>query len=117
MSRHNVFNNLLQSTADIVSKRFPKDKDVDYARSRLAVAISMSPRLPVLHFMDGIDPYRKYIKNRDESFFLGVAKADDTLKCFNLGDKWQQLSDDDKESLWINVSKMVSLGDKIIDEV
>ncbi len=117
MSRHSVFNNLLQTTADIVFRRFPSDRDIDYARSRLDVAISMSPRLPVLHFMDNIDPYRKYIKRRDEVFFLGAAKSDDTLKCFNLGEKWEQLSDEDKELLWGNVTKMVSLGDKIVSEI
>ena len=115
MSRHHAFNNLLQSTADIVSKRFPNDKDIDYARCKLEVAVSKSPRLPVLHFMDAVDPYREYIAARDEAFFLGVAKADDTLNCFNLGDKWKHLTEEDKDSLWRNVSKMVDLGDKIIE--
>ena len=114
MSRNGAFNSLLQSTADLVSKRFPNDRDIDYTRSRIDLAVSMSPRLAVVNFIEAVDPYRKYIKKRDEAFFLGMAKADDTLKCFNLGDKWTRLSDADKDVLWTNVTKMVSLGDKIM---
>ncbi len=116
MSRNAAFNNLLTSTADILSTRFPTDRDIDYTRSRIEIAVSMSPRLAVVNFMSAVDPYRRYIKKRDEAFFLGMAKTDDTLKCFNLGDKWQQLNDSDKTMLWDNVSKMVSLGDKIMSD-
>ena len=114
MSRTVAFNNLLQSTADLVCKRFPEDRDIDYTRSRIELAVSMSPRLAVVSFMENVEPLRDYIVRRDEAFFLGKAKTDDTLKCFNLGDKWKTLSESDKETLWSNVTKMMVLGDKIM---
>ena len=114
MSRIVAFNNLLQKTADLISNRFPDDRDIDYTRSKIELGVERAPRLAVVTFMEEVIPYRAYIDNRDEAFFLGKAKADDTLRCFNLGEKWKVLSETEKDMLWTNVSKMVALGEKIM---
>jgi hypothetical protein len=80
------------------------------------MSISMSPRLTITTFMQGVAPFLKQIADRDEQFFLGQAKTNEALQCFNLGDKWSQLTDEDKDHLWRNVRKMAALGGKILAE-
>ena len=115
MERTAIFLDLLRDTADLIAKRFPKDRDIDYHVHQVETAIRMSARLTIVHFLEGVQPYREQIAKRDEAFFLGMAKSDDTLQAFNLGDKYNQLSDSDKDTLWANITKLIKLGDRIVD--
>ena len=39
-----AFNNLLRELVQIISKKFPNDKELEYTKSQIEISIAMSPR-------------------------------------------------------------------------
>lgn len=112
--RIHAFNNMLKDLLEYISKKFPQDKDVTYARSQIELALTLSSITSIRSFMSCAQPYLSEIYNKDEHFFLDIAKTDSTLNCMHLGDKWKDLDDNDKDTIWKKLQKMVVLGNKIV---
>ena len=111
-----VFNKMLLDTVSFLMNKFPEDKDISYTQYQIEIANSTSPRLTFDTVMEYIPLYSKEITNQDENFFLNLSKQEDSLKCFNLHDKWAQLLDTEKEYLFIQFRKMLTLGNIIKQE-
>lgn len=116
VTRVTAFNNLLRDIVNIIAKRFPEDKDLEWYRSQIELSSSVSPRRTICSFMQGAKPYLKNIRDKDDKFFLYVADSSESLSKLRLGDKWESLSRHEKEALWKNVQKMVVLANKILSE-
>jgi len=116
VARVTAFNNLLQDIVNIVSRRFPEDKDLEYTRSKIELYVSLSPRQTISTFMKSAQPYLEEILNKNDAFFIGMAQQSDVFSTLQLDSKWSLLEDTDRETLWKNVQKMLVLGNKILSE-
>jgi hypothetical protein len=114
--RISQFNKILLETVTFIHKKFPTDRDIDYAMCQIEMVIPISPRSVVVQFMSSIKSYIPKILARDVSFFIDLLKSDEYLKCFELHDKWHLLSSDEQEYILGNAIKLVKLGTIIIDE-
>ena len=110
------FHNYLRDVVTILSDRFPEDKEVEYTKSQIELAVSVSPRGTITTFMGSARPYLEKILHKDEQFFLCMADGTKSLKGLAINDKWGKLTDEDKDRLWKTVQKMVVLGNKILTE-
>ena len=115
-ARVTAFHNLLKDIINIVSGKFPEDRDLEYARSQLELSLSVSARITVSSFMEGVTPFLDKIYHKDEAFFIDFSNNDEILSEMKLGEKWIQLDASEKEKLWKNVQKLVVLGNKILEE-
>ena len=109
-----VFNKTLKESLEWMHNRFPKDHKMAAAKSKIVMAIEMTPRLTVLEFMNAIEEYIPQIQRRDETFFLDLATTTDQIQAFRLGDKWSDLQEHEKQHLWSSVDKLVSLAQAIV---
>jgi len=116
LARVTAFNNLLRDIINLVSNKFPEDKDVAYTKSQIELAISVSPRGTISGFMKETKPYLEKILHKDEDFFLNMINDSKGLQGLAINDKWTYLNTVEKDRLWKNVQKMVVLGNKIMSE-
>ena len=108
-----AFTDLLKDLLVRLTKKFPMDRDLAYSRSQIELGLSMSPTTTINAFVDNVLPYKEKIKNRQESFFLNMAQTDESVQYLNIGDKWNLLSNEDKDFLWKTVFKLLNLGIKL----
>ena len=111
-----VFNKLMMEIVEMLADKFPMDKDVDYAKSQLEIAMSVSTRSTISTYMETTRPYLEKILNKDEDFFLEKADKTSALRDLGLGSKWRQLTPTEKSIMWRNIQKMIVLGNKILTE-
>lgn len=111
-----VFNKMLLDTVSFLMNKFPQDKDISYTQYQIELANSTSPRITFDTVMEYIPLYSTEISNQDEHFFINLSRKEDSLKCFNLHDKWSKLSLDEKNYLFIQFRKMLTLGNIIKKE-
>lgn len=112
-----AFNNLLVELLEFLHVKFPQDHNTHLAISQVKTAMGLSPREPCLHFIQAVMPFQDEILTQNEQFFLSLLndpEYDDCLKGFNLGDKWNTLTDEDKTYLWSSVKKLLVLGKRIL---
>ena len=111
--RIQVFNKMLLDTISFLINKFPTDRDFSFTKSQIELSISTFPEVPFNTVMEYIPLYTTEITNQDENFFLSLSKTDDSLKCFNLHDKWSQLTSQEKEYMFVQFRKMLTLGNII----
>lgn len=113
MSIHiDTFCVILKDTLNVISRKFPDDRDVYFTQSQVEISINVSPRIVIETFLENVRPFEEKIKNKDEKFFLELASSDESLKCFEFGDKWRDFTEEEKELLFRNVQKLVTLARK-----
>lgn len=105
-----TFCKTLQETLDVIAKKFPDDKDIFYTQSQVEMSINVSPRMTVKTFYENVVEYEEKIFMKDESFFLHMVTTDESLKCFDLGEKWNEFDAAQKELIFKNVQKMFKLA-------
>lgn len=111
-----IFNALLKDLINILSVRFPKDRELQCTKSKIEISFSVSPRLTIVHFVDHTRPFLEKIHNKDEEFFLKMAADDEDFGKLQIHEKWNNLTPDDKSRIWKNIQKMVVLGNKILND-
>lgn len=116
VARITAFNNLLRDIVQVVSERFPDDKELEYTKSQIELSVSVSPRKTIISFIKSTQPYLEKILHKDEAFFLELADKTTSLQPLSIGEKWLALDAAQREKLWKNVQKMVVLGNKIMTE-
>ena len=114
MSQTQSFCKILNETLAFITTKFPSDKDLEYSKSQIELALLVSQRLTITTFVNATTPFLAKIEARDSDFFLNVANAEPALACLKLGDKWGNLSPADQEYLWQNVKRLTVLGQKLI---
>jgi hypothetical protein len=116
IARVTAFNNLLRDIVNIISNKFPDDKDIEWYKSQIELSTSIAPRKTIVSFMQTARPYLKNILHKDEHFFLCIVDSEGSLEKLGIGKKWKELEGHQKDALWRNVQKMIILGDKILSE-
>lgn len=112
-----AFNAKFIQLLDFFAKKFPNDREISYALTQMDSAVTLTPKLPALHFMKEIFPYIDHLYERNEDFLLELkqSKYADVLGHLSLDEKWKLMSEPDRDYFWSTTKSLHRLGEKIMD--
>jgi len=123
MTTLTAFNNQLASFLEELIDLFPKEKQIIVMKEKIELLRKANPRLIVEGFVKYALPYREYIVNKDESYFLDLTKdnkIDDfeenkyvsLTEALNLRNLWTVMDSDSKEAVWKYFQILVVLSER-----
>lgn len=116
-----IFNDILDQFMDYLENNFYFFRsDLVLCKSTIEFVRHSNPRLVVEQFMNYVSPYKSYIYNCDEEFFLHT-KVDNIIHSDNLGfvskvrNIWvsNDITDNQKAHVWLYFQKLLKAGEKI----
>lgn len=114
-----IFNDILDQFLDYLEDTFTFFKsDIIFIKSTVEFIRKSNPRLVVEQFMDYTRPYKEYILNCDEDFFLNVNLQQTGINLENqlFGNKlrniWlsNDIVDKQKAHIWLYFHKLLKAG-------
>jgi hypothetical protein len=120
-----IFNDILDQFFDFLENNFPLFKsDLLLTRSTAEFIRKSNPRLVVEQFMGIVGPYRKYIFDCNEHFFLNFESnfqntdltTDNIMSGLKIKKMWlsEQISDRQKAYIWLYFQKLLKAGENVI---
>jgi hypothetical protein len=114
-----IFNDILDQFLDYLEKNFAFFKsDIVFIKSTVEFIRKSNPRLVVEQYIDYVGPYKEYIFNCDENFFLNLNLQNSGLDIENqlFGNKirniWMShdIVDQQKAYIWLYFHKLLKAG-------
>ena len=108
------FNDWLVKLFRELVKMYPQNKDFKNAKNEITI-LSQSPQYEMIiqYYEEYVSPYRQYLRNRDEQFFLEFDLASTKMEFLNyLKDLWKCADNETKETLW----KYFQIFDKLSEK-
>jgi len=121
-----VFNDILDQFFDFLENEFLDFKsDIILTRTGVEFLRKSNPRLVVEQFLTMVEPYRKYIFDCDELFFLNFQLLDGSISnenaslCLKVKKIWMSdnINDTQKAYIWLYFQKLIKAGDKINNKI
>lgn len=121
-----IFNDLLTQFLDYLETNFVYFKsDIILSRSTIEFIHKSNPRLVVEQYMNYVEPYRKYISDCNEDFFLNFDNLnlnkigltqDDMVLISKIRNIWLScdITDNQKAYIWLYLQKLIRAGEKVI---
>lgn len=112
------FNQQLENLLNDLIALFPDNKNIKVYREKYLLAKGMNPQLVLLIFLKYIYPYKQYIVDKNEEFFLSdnlissvssnsdIQKESDSdtdyilTQALGMKKLWQMMEDREKEIMW-----------------
>jgi hypothetical protein len=121
MSVLSAFNNIVIDFVDDCILVFPKDTYFKGYKQAIIILKKVNPRLISSSFKEYIEPYKKYIEEQNEDFFLKsnydeFEKTEDVISAINrVKGYWNNsnLSQKNKEKIWEYVKILFTLSQKL----
>ncbi len=132
MSNLGRFNSQLENMLNELSKSFPNWVDIKIFREKFLIAKKVNPKLILLVFLQYIYPYKSYITNKNEKFFLDenltntitndkeIQKSGEVdgeyllTKALNLKKLWLQMNDQQKQTIWTYFQVLIFLCERYV---
>lgn len=119
-----AFNNIIFEFVDDLIATFPEENDFKVYKRTLSLLKSANAKKMCLIFKNYSYEYRDKIINKDETFFLknsydnikeGYGNDDQTVEGIieKLKNYWNELSNENKETIWQYLNTMIKLSDFI----
>ena len=108
------FNTILNNLVDKMMSRFPRCHHISFFNDQVKFATKYTPLQPVVSFIQASLPFSEEIKKRNSNFFLQLATADEGFADLRLYEKWSELTDQERETIWRYVDQLFNLGRNII---
>lgn len=121
-----VFNDILDQFFDYLETEFLEFKsDIVLTRTGVEFIRKNNPRLVVEQFVSMIEPFKQYIFNCDEDFFLnfnlldGGISNENSLLCMKVKKIWmsENITDTQKAHIWLYFHKLIKAGEKIKNRI
>lgn len=121
-----VFNDILDQFFNYLETEFDDFKsDIILTRTGVEFIRKNNPRLVVEQFVTMIEPFREYIFDCDEDFFLNFQLLDDSISnensllCMKVKKIWvsDNITDTQKAHIWLYFQKLIKAGDKIKNRI
>jgi hypothetical protein len=110
------FNKMVNNFLDELQTILPNEKDIMIFKSQLDIASMVNPHKLLQSFISYVYPYKKYIMEKKEEFFLGdniSLEKDYMSDAIHLTDLWKnKLSEENKEVVWKYFQVMIILSEK-----
>lgn len=121
-----VFNDILDQFFDYLETEFLEFKsDIVLTRTGVEFIRKNNPRLVVEQFVSMIEPFKQYIFDCDEDFFLnfnlldGAVSNENSLLCMKVKKIWvsDNITDNQKAHIWLYFQKLIKAGEKIKNRI
>lgn len=121
-----IFNDILDQFLDYLELNFVYFKsDIILSRSAIEFIRKSNPRLVVEQYISTIEPYKTYIFNCNEDFFLNFDSInlsqigftqDDLVLISKIRNIWisSNITDNQKAHIWLYLQKLTRAGEKVI---
>lgn len=121
-----IFNDILDQFFNYLEHEFDEFKsDIILTRTGVEFIRKNNPRLVVEQFVTMIEPFKQYIFDCDEDFFLNFKLLDDSvsnensLLCMKVKKIWvsDNITDTQKAHIWLYFQKLIKAGEKIKNRI
>lgn len=121
-----IFNDILDQFFDYLEANFVDFKsDLILSKTTVEFVRRSNPRLVVEQYISYVEPYKKYIFNCDEDFFLNFDSLnltkigftqDDLVLISKVRNIWasSNINDNHKAHIWLYLQKLTRAGEKVI---
>ena len=121
MSLLGAFNNQLLNLMNELHKLYPNDHDIATKKTALEFIKKTNPRLLANGFKKYVYPYKQKIISKDEDFFLknsydkevDTTRADYVKTIMNLKNYWSEISDKNRDVIWLYFQVMIKIIEKM----
>ena len=120
-----LFVKQLSEFSKSLCKLYPEDSDLKLAKTAVATLSFVNPRQLLDLYNEFAYPYREKILNKDEKYFLEKDFVTEDLDegdnesafntMFNFRRYLTELSDENKENVWLYMKVLVKLNDKYLE--
>ena len=116
-----LFNNLIDQFLDFLETDFKEFKsDIILAKNTISILRTSNPRIFINMFMSSIEPYKKYIIECDEDFFLKFEdnldiEEDNIIPGCKIREIWKSADTTElqKAKIWNYLNKLIKIGEKV----
>lgn len=117
-----IFNDVMDQFFEFLESNFPLFKsDVVLARSAVEFVRKSNPRLVVEQFMGFVEPYKKYIFECDEVFFLdfesnvSALSSENIMVGMRIRSMWlsPEITDRQKAYIWLYFQRLCKAGERV----
>lgn len=117
-----IFNDVLEQFFDYLTDNFSDYKsDIILARTATEFVRNSNPRLVVEKFMSSVLPYKKYVFDCNESFFLDQnfdhnLDTDNVMTAMKIKNIWtsHETTERQKAYIWLFFQKLIKAGEKVM---
>lgn len=119
-ARISAFETLLSRTIALIQKKFPLDKDVQYAANQIDLSMSMSKRVTIRTLAESIRPFKDELMRKDAHFFIDLCHKDkglEGLAAMDLGNKWGAFTPGEQAQLFNDMINLYGLAERLLQEM
>ena len=128
------FNTQLENMLNDLLKLFPDFMEIKIFREKFLIAKKSNPKMILLVFLKYIYPYKQYILDQNDDFFLSdnltknisnnkeIQKDGDVdneyilTKALNIKQLWKRMDQVEKETLWMYFKVLIVLCERYVGE-
>ena len=103
-----LWNEMLESFLDDLSKSFPEEKAIKDYKKSIPVLVVAQPRYILDIFVREVTPFSDKIALKDDTMFTDCPIT--LLKDINMGGLWGKASDHSKEAIWSYLNTLLVLA-------
>lgn len=103
-----LWNEMLESFLDDLSKSFPEEKAIKDYKNSIPVLVVAQPRYILDLFVKEVTPYSGKIASKDDSMFTDCPVT--LLKNINMNGLWGKASENSKEAIWSYLNTLLVLA-------
>ena len=121
MSLLTAFNNQILNLINDLNKLYPHETDIKLFNEKYKIIRYANPRIIIENFIAYVYPYKDFIMNNNEKFFLEKNTSLDReftendvslTKVINFKKLWLKTSDENKDSIWKYFKVLIILAEK-----
>ena len=121
MSLLTAFNNQIKNLITDLNKLYPDETDINLFNEKYKIIRYANPRIIIENFIVYVYPYKEFIMNKNEKFFLEdntpvdkeFTENDVSLtKVINFKNLWLKTSDENKDAIWKYFQVLIILAEK-----
>ena len=125
MSILTAFNTQVQNLIDDLNKLYPNEKDINLFKEKFKLIKFANPRLIIENFIVYVYPYKEFIMNKNEIYFI---EEDNSInrecdkneisltKVINFKKLWKKTSDKNKGAIWKYFQVLIILAERWFKE-
>ena len=114
-----AFCNLIIRFNEELIDTFPNEQEFKTVKTAIMLMKQTNPRLLLNLFVSYIEPWKEYVTNRNESFFINKDYDDEAQGDTNflmlitrLKQYWPNLSDKNRDCIWKYLNTLIILSEK-----
>lgn len=112
------FNDKLVDLVEYIHQIFPDDKKIRLQKKLLTTAVKEFKKISALEYITGINKYNlsRKLLDKDADFFIQKSKEEKTSSDLDIGEKYHQLTEEQKETIWNVLHELYEDAKKLYPE-